>query len=44
VARLELLLELRSHPRVKTAASAARAAFGERSLQQAVEGEPIKIV
>jgi hypothetical protein len=41
VARFDLLLELCSRRRAKTAASAARAALGETSLQQAVAGEPI---
>jgi len=41
VARFDLLLELCSRQRAKTAASAARAALGEMSLQQAVAGEPI---
>jgi hypothetical protein len=41
MARFDLLLELCSRRRAKTAASAARAALGETSLQQAVAGEPI---
>jgi hypothetical protein len=41
MARLDHLLELCSRRRAKTAASAARAALGETSLQQAVAGEPI---
>jgi hypothetical protein len=41
VTRFDLLLELCSRRRVKTAASAARAALGETSLQQAVAGEAI---
>src|SRR6516164_6405059 len=41
MARFDLLLELCSRQRAKTAASAARAALGETALQQAVAGEPI---
>ena len=41
MARFDLLLELCSRRRAKTAASAARAALGETALQQAVAGEPI---
>ena len=40
MARFDLLLELCLRQRAKTAASAARAALGETSLQQAVAGEP----
>ena len=36
MARFDLLLELCSRQRAKTAASAARAVLGETSLQQAV--------
>jgi hypothetical protein len=41
VARFDLLLELCSRQRAKAAASGARAALGEMSLQQAVAGKPI---
>ena len=41
MARFDLLLALYSRQRAKTAASAARAALGETSVQQAVAGEPI---
>jgi hypothetical protein len=41
MARFDLLLELCSRRRAKTAASAARAVLGETSSQQAVAGEPI---